>query len=77
MEWWGAEWRSNNQLDGDCRYIMHERGMPIVFRTRQEARHWINEKYGCIRHRKDLRSEPHGWRMPKALRIDVTVKAHR
>lgn len=73
MKWWGAEWHEKNQLDGETRHVMYERGMPLVFGTREEARQWIKRKYGYIRYRKDLREEPHGWRMPKAVRIKVSV----
>ena len=73
-KWWGAEWHSKNGTDGECRHIMYERGMPVVFGTRAEARHWITMKYGYIRHREDLRKEPHGWRVPRPVRIEVSAK---
>ena len=75
VKWWGAEWHSRCLLDGDIRHIMFESGMPVVFGTREEARQWIRRKYGYIRHREDLRREPYGWRMPRAVRIEVTVRA--
>ena len=53
---------------------MFERGMPVVFGTRAEARQWIGQRFGYIRYRQDLRREPHGWRMPKAVRIQVLVR---
>jgi hypothetical protein len=77
MKWWGAEWHSKNSLDGESRHVMYERGMPVVFGTREEARHWIREKFGYIRHREDLRKEPHGWRLPKPVRIEITVRVCR
>jgi hypothetical protein len=46
----------------------------VLFRTRQKAREYINEKYGYIRTRPDLRVEPHGWRIPTAIKVDVVVK---
>ena len=51
---------------------MHQDCLPALFRTRREAREYINEKYGYIRTRKDLRAEPHFWRMPRAVRVSVT-----
>ena len=45
----------------------------MVFRTRQEARNYIEGSYGFIRERPDLRGEPHCWRMPVAVRVDVKV----
>ena len=75
--WWAARWHSKNNLDGETRHIMYERGLPIVFGTRQEARDWIRERYGYIRHRKDLRREPHGWRLPSPVRIKVITRIER
>lgn len=73
--WWGAEWHEKNRTDGETRHVIYERGMPVVFRTREEARQWIRRQYGYIRYREDLRKEPHGWRMPKAVRIEVIVRS--
>jgi hypothetical protein len=70
--WWGALFRSRNRLSG---YREHLCGddfcRPLLFRTRAEARAWINKRYGYIRTRKDLRAEPHGWLFPKAVRVEV------
>lgn len=48
---------------------------PLLFHTRELARAWINEHYGYIRTRPDLRSAPHFWRMPSAVRVLVTIRA--
>ncbi len=45
----------------------------MAFRTRREARAYIEKQYGYIRNRPDLQASPHCWRMPKAVRISVTV----
>jgi len=73
-EHWGVEWHSKNKLDGDQRYIMWENCMPLIFPTRQLARHYIRQRYGYIRYRSDLQCEPHGWRMPQAVRVKIVVK---
>ena len=46
--------------------------MPRIFRTRKQANDFIREKYGYIAVRKDLRNEPHGWRLPKAIKVTIT-----
>lgn len=71
---WGVEWHSNNKLDGKQRYIMWENCLPLMFPTRQLARAYITRKYGYIRHRPDLRGEPHGWQIPQAVRVKVVVR---
>ena len=70
---WGIEWYSKNRLDGESRYIMWEHGKPLLFDTRDEARCYNNKKYGYIRTRRDLKEEPHGWRMPKVVRVIVDI----
>ncbi len=71
---WGIEWHSKNKLDGNQRVIMWEDCKPLMFPTRQLARDYIVRKFGYIRHRADLRREPHGWRVPQAVRIKLTVR---
>lgn len=72
---WAIRWHSKNSLDGRQRYLMWDYGtMPLLFKTRREAREYRNEKWGYIRDRKDLRSEPHGWRLPQVVRVRVTVE---
>jgi hypothetical protein len=71
---WGAEWYSRNRLNGTTRYLMWiEPNRPALFSTRQAARAWIHERYGYIRGRRDLRTEPHGWRLPRAVRVRWTL----
>lgn len=75
---WAAEWHSNNRLDGDVKHILYGNdGFPALFHTRAEARNHIKENYGYIATRPDLRQEPHGWKMPKAVKVIVTVEAER
>jgi hypothetical protein len=52
---------------------MREHCLPVLFRTRAEARRWIEANHGYIRRRPDLQREPHGWRMPIAVRVEVTT----
>lgn len=81
---WAIKWRSENHLDGKREYLLggarHERPSPfggyktMVFETRREARQYINKHYGYMRRRKDLRDEPHGWRMPSVVKVRVMVQ---
>ena len=69
--YWAAEWRHVNRPDGDTSHLLHEDLFPKLFKTRRECRAWIEEKFGYIRDRPDLRAEPHGWRMPRPVLITV------
>lgn len=72
---WGILWNSKNNLDGISEYLMWDYGtMPLLFKTRREAREYRNKKWGYIRDRKDLRIEPHGWRLPKIVRVEAAWK---
>ncbi len=71
---WGVEWHSVNRLDGDRRFILWDEGQPLFFRTRWETRDWIRVHHGYLKERPDLRQEPHGWRMPQAVRITIDVR---
>lgn len=71
---WAILWNSKNSLDGRQNYMMWDYGpTPLLFKTRREAREYRNEKWGYIRDRKDLRREPHGWRLPKIVRVEMNV----
>ncbi len=72
---WAAEWHSKNNLDGEKRHILYESLLPALFRTRRECRTYIKDRYGYIAERPDLRSEPHGWRIPQAVKVEI-VKAN-
>lgn len=43
------------------------------WRTRAQCREWIEKQYGYIRDRPDLREAPHFWRVPRAVKVTVTV----
>jgi len=68
---WGALWNQKNKLDGVTKHLIFRNCLPVLFVTRREAREWIDKEYGDIRTRRDLREEPHGWRMPKPVRVKI------
>lgn len=71
---WSLLWEQNNKLDGYQSHIIYENLIPKLFNTRQQARSFAKERYGYIKHRKDLRVEPHKWRMPKPIKIKLEVQ---
>jgi len=73
---WAGEWHSKTILDGERRHILYENCLPMLFRTRQKCREFIESRYGYIAERQDLQSEPHGWRMPQAIKVEVIKLAH-
>jgi hypothetical protein len=74
---WAILWRSENKLEG---YREHLAGDPVhasrtlLFRTRTAALIYNEQRYGYIRNRPDLRREPHGWKMPKVVRVEIDIK---
>lgn len=70
---WAIEWRSDNWLDGRCRRFIWNGTQPHLFETRAKARAFIAEKYDYFARRPDLRAEPHGWRMPRAVKVSVQL----
>lgn len=71
---WAAEWYSKNLLDGINRHLLRNGDCIVqMFKTRRETREFIKREYGYIKHRKNLRSEPHGWRSPRPVRVEVKV----
>jgi len=69
---WGAMWRSNCKMEGKTRHLIYDNCLPVLFRTKKACQEWIKKKHGYIATRKDLRAEPHGWRMPIPIRVEVT-----
>jgi hypothetical protein len=89
MNHWAIQWRSENKLDGKREFFMGRytsrmvpipeefAGCPIVlFETRRQAQKFIDDNYGYIREREDLRTEPHGWKMPIPVRVKVTIEPY-
>lgn len=68
---WGLLWCSNEKVSFDYRpgHLINKECIPVMFLTRRQARAYADKKYGYIKTRKDLRCYPHGWRMPKPVRI--------
>ena len=46
---------------------------PVLFFTRAEARIYIREHFGWFKTRKDLKAPPHNWRMPKPVKVSITI----
>jgi hypothetical protein len=63
---WGAKWHDRNS-----EHLLNENCIPVIFRTRAESRVWIKDNYGYIRTREDLRTAPHWWRVPIAVRVQI------
>jgi hypothetical protein len=74
IERWGVLWRSRNRLDGDRCHLISFDGIPVMFKTRREARAYAEHRHGYIKRRPDLQAEPHGWRMPVPVRVTVAVQ---
>jgi hypothetical protein len=73
---WAILWQSSNILDGDrCHFVRDVTNCNImIFRTRHEARKEIWTRFGYIKDRSDLKSEPHGWKVPKPVRVRLTAE---
>lgn len=67
-------WQSKNRLDGTTRHLICRNRVPTLFITRKAARQFIelNYAYISVSVRKDLRNEPHGWRVPIPVRVTIT-----
>ena len=69
---WAAKW----QQHGTREHLLHDKGLPMIFKTKREAMAYIKEKYGYIAKRADLRAAPHYWRMPKPVKVLVFEITH-
>lgn len=70
LDAWAVEW------DHDWGRSLQWRPEPgpgeyRLFRTRAGCRAYIEDRYGYIRTRPDLRRPPFNWRMPRAVRVAV------
>lgn len=70
---WAALWVSDSSLDGRREHIICNDCLPLLFLTRDACRAHIQKHYGYIARRKDLRDLPHGWRMPRVVRVKVSL----
>ena len=66
---WGLLWHAKNRLSGCREHLMFENCELLMFTRRSDARAFAHQKYGYIKTRHDLRVEPHGWRMPRPIKI--------
>ena len=71
---WAVKWISDNRLSGHIEHFLHTPEGWKVFRTRAEARAYRNEHYGYIKNRPDLRAEPHGWKMPRVVKVVLSIQ---
>jgi hypothetical protein len=70
---WAIRHESDNKLDGRRVWLACSHGgLPILFGTRAEARAYIGKVFGHHK-RPDLQREPFGWKMPRAVRVAVSV----
>ncbi len=71
---WSILFRSKSALDGERQSLIHgDDGLPRLFKTKREAKAFADLCFGYIRKRPDLRREPHGWRMPRPVRVTIEV----
>jgi hypothetical protein len=74
---WAILCRSINRLDGDRSHLAGTPDHPtrtMLFESRRQARQFIKERWGYIATRPDFQREPHGWRMPCAVRVAVGIE---
>lgn len=74
---WAILFRSDNHLMGKREHLVCEPDRVervVMFETRREARKYIDAKYAYLRTRPDLRAEPHGWKLPRIVRVKVRVE---
>lgn len=70
---WSALDRYRNKLDGKVEHLCFYNELPVLFQSRKIARAWIKHHYGYLEYRPDLTGEPHGWQLPKAVKVTITV----
>lgn len=68
---WAIQFRSKNSLDGYRSHLVRENGQVLLFNTRSQARDFVNKNYGYIKDRNDLKKEPHGWKIPRVVKIVI------
>ena len=74
---WAILERSDNRLDGKREWLVGDgSGLPRMFLSRSACRAYIQNYFSYIRTRPDLRAEPHGWKMPQAVKVLVSVECH-
>ena len=83
---WAILWRNHAQTDGSPVFMgRHFSGASkcpdylsgyakLAFGTRAQARAFIAEKFSYIRSRPDIQRPPHGWKMPVAVKVNVSFQ---
>jgi hypothetical protein len=75
---WAVLWRAENRLNGKTEHLVNDFAcLPVIFTTRQQARDYAKMRYGYIKDRKDLREEPHGWKRPIPVKVEVRIVSGR
>lgn len=69
---WAVKWHDFFHYDGLFGSEFGSR--PLLFPTKAKAKAYIDDKWGYIRDRPDLRRPPHNWRMPKAVKVEVILR---
>lgn len=69
---WALQFRARNVF-GSYEYLIPSDRRPKLFLTRSDARAYRDEHYGYIRQRPDLRKEPHGWFLPRPVKVKVEL----
>ena len=69
VERWGCAWRTKFGIE----HLLYENLLPMLFVKKREAEAYIEQKYGYMRTRPDLRAAPHHWRMPIPVRVTVEL----
>lgn len=67
---WGLAWYSNSRLDGEEYRIIGD----VFFKTRREVLWHREAKYSYISRRPDLLSEPHGWQLPRVVKVRWVIE---
>lgn len=72
---WGIIWRERRGCGPVVESLLvgDPERWPLIFRTRREARAFIQHRYGYIARRPDLRGPGWGWRMPQARRVRISI----
>lgn len=71
---WGIKWVAGNRLDGYGEFFIGATNGWQVFSTRAEARSFRDEKYGYIKDRPDLKAEPFGWKLPRVVKVIISIR---
>jgi hypothetical protein len=74
IECWAVMWQDGNGSDNYLVRWPGDSGVVVkLFKYRKLAKQWIDSEFGFIRKREDLRRPPHCWRMPKPVKVRITI----